>query len=290
MAEVIKCVDTSQFWPARTEFACGFYAAGTVKYAGQNAPTGTSQQVEQWADQQYVNEYGEDTPTDVGGVSINDEHRLIRACGSGFDYHDLTAINPTSQQASDIAHVKAALNDGYPVIATVTESSVFDLDLNANPYWWGASGTHVFVITGMENDNCYLVRDSANIKGSLQGPNQVLKGPRRYDATRMGIQWATMVKMPWLPSVSDSFDPVKDSKPVSNFDQERQDAWQHGIAMTNYNTGIAQSWRDEWQAGRYRGIPISQEYQSVNASGQKITVQEFSKARCEWYNGKPLWV
>ena len=41
---------------------------------------------------------------------------------------------PASDQATDINTIKAALLRGYPVIATVTEQSVFDLDLGTNPY------------------------------------------------------------------------------------------------------------------------------------------------------------
>ena len=294
MTEVAKFVDTSQFWPGKTEFACGFYAVATVKYAGKDAPSGSSHDVEVWADEQYLEMYGEDTPTDTGGVYLTDEQKLILT--ADLHYQTLNAIDVNSAQSSDIQQIKAALNDRYPVIACVTEASVKDLDLNRNPYWWGAIGGHVIVISGMENDNCYLVRDSANVQGSLQGPNSVLPGPRRYDATAINIEWALMVKTSWLPDIPSGFDPTKGNKPVAT-QIPKEDTqltaataeWKSVNANLPFDTGIAKAWLEAYRSGNFFGPPLTKEYDDVSWSGNKIKTQQFSRKRCQWENSKPNW-
>ena len=305
MSEVAHFVDVSQFYPGKTEFACGFYSAGTVKYSGKDAPTGSATDIEAWADAQYIALYGEDTPTDTGGVSIQNMHDLIHTAGQHFQ--DLNAINPNSAQAHDIQEIKAALNQGYPVIATVVEASVYDLDLQKNPYWWGASGTHVFVITGMENSDTYLVRDSANVVGSLQGPNTVQPGPRRYDANKANITWATMVQTSWLPTIPSGEDPLlppvttpvitqpPPTPPVVDpFQvQAAKDCWNStkslfGGTAPAQTTGIGQAWLALY-AKHNPGPPLTEEYISVDWNGKPITVQEFAHARCEWANNKANW-
>ena len=121
MSEVAKFNDVSQFWPGKTEFACGFYAAGTVKFAGKDTPSGTSYDIEAWADDEYFKKYGEDTAFDTGGVFLPDEQQLI--LNAGLHYQTINAIDANSSQTSDIQEIKASLHDGYPVIACITYRS-----------------------------------------------------------------------------------------------------------------------------------------------------------------------
>lgn len=54
-------------------------------------------------------------------------------------------------------------------------------------------------------------------------------------------------------------------------------------------TGIYGSWLVNLLGGRQFGPPQTYEYHSVDWSGNDIIVQEFARARCEWFEGKPNW-
>jgi hypothetical protein len=54
-------------------------------------------------------------------------------------------------------------------------------------------------------------------------------------------------------------------------------------------TGIYQSWLNALANSTFYGPPLTQEYSSIDWNGNPITVQEFSRARCEWSNGVPTW-
>ncbi|GAC1349324.1 MAG: hypothetical protein NVSMB27_21380 [Ktedonobacteraceae bacterium] len=196
--EVADFVDVSQMEPGESEFACGFFSVSECKFAGEpgKGPKGFPEDVDKWADSQ--------GGAATGGVSIDDMHNLLHA--AGLHYWD-TDIAPNSQQSHDIAVIKAALEHGYPVVATVAETSVFDLDLNGNPYSpnWTPSGNHVFVFTGIASDGNLLVHDNAAIQGGIFG--KVAPQPRHYQASSLENHWASIVQLPWLPPI-ESGDPL----------------------------------------------------------------------------------
>lgn len=209
---------TTQFEPNETEFACGFFAASLNKYAGLpgKGASGTSEQIDQFADNEYKAVYGSFDASQGGGISIPQLHTVFHDAGN-LHYWDIVAIGPSSGQTSDIAAIKAALKAGYPVIATITEASVNDLtgDIPAgNPYEWNpvcnsqSCPTHVITYVGIAADGNLLVVDPANVVGPLQGSNTVRAWPRKYDASSIDNTFATVMQLvgpdasnPWLKPI-----------------------------------------------------------------------------------------
>jgi hypothetical protein len=68
--------------------------------------------------------------------------------------------------------------------------------------------------------------------------------------------------------------------------QAMRDCWNSSSAYLKtvppFTTGIAQSWQEEYRRGILYGPPLSFEYDSVDWQGNKITVQEFARARAEY--------
>lgn len=213
---VAEYLTVSQFQPQHSEFECGAFAVA-LNMRSTNADTANTYDVGklvQWAEAEYAKYAGSNSASNTAGVSISDMHGMIKDTQSDpnpaarMNWYDISSITTGSQQGHDIAEIKAALQHGYPVIATVTEASVYDCDLAANPYWWGPSGNHIITYVGIASDGNLLVVDPANvIEGNLQGPIQVRSWPRRYDANRIANQWATVVRHNWLPPIP-SDDPL----------------------------------------------------------------------------------
>lgn len=211
-------LQVSQFQPAHSEFECGAFAVA-LNMRSTNAGTPNGYDVGnliKWAEAEYAAVTGSNGPSNTSGVSIPDMWRMIKDTqsdpnpASHLNWWDITSINSGSAQDHDIAEIKAALEHGYPVIATVSEQSVFDLDLGRNPYWWGPSGNHIITYVGIAGDGNLLAVDPANViegDGNLQTPKQVQPWPRRYDIKRLANQWCTIVRHNWLPPIQ-SGDPL----------------------------------------------------------------------------------
>ncbi len=310
---VANLVLVSQFEPQETEMACGFFAGSSLRAATPpSIPTTLSaEEVDRWADQQYAAVYGSYGAGQTGGISIDQLHTVLHNAGLG--YRDIIAIVPSSTQASDLAHIKAALQAGYPVVATVVEASVRDLtgDLPAgNPYEWNpgcdsqSCPTHVLVWVGIASDGHLLAIDYANVVGPLQGSNTVRPWPRKYDIATIDNTFATVVQLigpdpqnPWLKAIP-SGDPTSWTAGFNaqNFAQgqpdffarESQDCWNSflvgvlGKEPAPFTTQIAQAWVSAWLDGKQYGPPLTYEYHSLDTQGRPILVQEFAHARCEW--------
>lgn len=205
-------IQVSQFEGNETEFACGFFAGALNKYAGfpGKGPTGTSSDVDVFADREYDLVYGSHGPGQTGGISIPELHTVLMH--AGLHWWDIQAIAPGSTLASDLAHITRALDAGYPVVITLTEASVRDItgDIPAgNPYEWGpvcdanSCPTHVITLVG-HGPGYVLAVDPANVVGPLQGTNSVRPWPRKYDANTIDITFATIVQglqLPWLAPI-----------------------------------------------------------------------------------------
>jgi len=315
----------SQFELGETEFACGFFTVAMCKYAGLpgKGPAGIPEQVDVWADTQYDALYGNHGPGQLGGVQISDMWNLFKTAGN-LHFWDIAAITPTSTQASDLAHVRSALNAGYLVAVTVDEASVHDLDVNggANPYSWNpqpGQATHVFLLTGAGVTGSFLLaEDTANVVGPLQGANTVRPGPRRYDEKSIAMHWASVVQLvgpdashPWMKPIP-SADPTTWPQgfnaqnfggiqpmnwPSQGMQQQAMDTWlisakflQAAFGDTApYTTGIAVAWQDKYKQGKNYGPPVCTEINSVNWDNKPIKVQLFvSGVRAEW-DGSCHW-
>jgi len=210
-------------------------------------------------------------------------------------------VSAASAHSDDIARIKAALSYGYPVIATVTEQSVYDIALGKNPYWWGASGTHIIVYSGVKGINL-LCQDTANVVGALQGSNWAQPGPREYLVTTLDNSWASIIQTPWLHPIPNG-DPLTWSKSfqaqIANtdpLDKWLLDTWNNSVVTAlkgkplPVTTGIAAAWRMKAHEGHFMGPPISGEYDSVDNDGNKITVQDFARGQANWHNGQCTFI
>ena len=199
VGEVAKFNQADQFLPGRSAYECGFYATYVAKSMGQQAPTLSPQQISDLAQATYARYNGSNSSSNMDGMSLPQLYSLLKEVGLHYQGTKL-----------DLAHIRAWLRSGYPVIVAAAEPCIRDLDLNDTvPYPWTPTGNHVIVLTGLDGNN-FLARDTANIVA----PNTLRPGPRRYDADALarGLVSATAVVPPWLPVPAHDIDP--DAPPV----------------------------------------------------------------------------
>lgn len=198
--EIATFRDVDQFQPAKTQFACGFFACATVKAmspVGQTPAQNAAEMIAE-AEQWYAQYNGNDAISNVNGMTLQQLYDLIVQIGLHFQ---ATGTDP---------HVlRAWLALGYPVIVAGAETGFYDLALgDIVPYPWKPSGSHIIVLTGATSNGNFLVRDSANVT-SLSDLNALRPGPRVYDARRMQLTSATAIVPPWLPRPPAGFDPTQ---------------------------------------------------------------------------------
>lgn len=210
---IANYLSVDQFQPNHSEFECGAYAVSVnlraTNYNEQN--TKDPAKVVEWANAEYAKVTGSNTANNTLGVSIDAMHVMLKDTqkdsSGGLHYWDMP-ISGSTKQSDDISRIKTAIQHGYAVIATVLETSVYDMDLGRNPYWWGPKGNHIITYAGIGSDGNLLCIDTANVPvGDLQKPGTVLPQPRRYEASRLANQWATIIQFPWLPDIP-SNDPL----------------------------------------------------------------------------------
>lgn len=300
--EVCDVVAVSQFVPNKTEFACGFFAASMIRYAGKPdaGGQGSAGDIEGWALDQYTKEYGADGANKTGGVSVDDMHRLLIAAlpnSGNSHYYDL-AISASSGQDSDLANIKGAIDSGYPVVMTVTESSIIDKELGKNPYFWGASGNHVFLCTGYDSNGDLIIHDPANIVGTFNS-NSPRPQPRHYDSKVIDCSWASMCRMEWLTPFPANWNPITGQKlnqipaptpaptpaPKEDINSEIVFMWELVTPGLPRNTGIFNAWRRDYINGIKHGSPVAREKKDT-ISGK--VYQAFSNSTCE-YGDKATW-
>lgn len=83
-------------------------------------------------------------------------------------------------------------------------------------------------------------------------------------------------------------------QPNSNQQKAADDCWDSvlknmvgGPAIKG--TGIYQMWLAALVSGKFYGPPLTREYDSVDWNGNKIVIQEFAHARCEWDGQNARW-
>jgi len=193
--EVGYYVDDNQFGSGQSVDKCGPEAVSLFWHSvapGQRNPY-SSADVHSMAAADYIHFIGADIASDHNGTSNQTLYNMLAF--HHFNYKS----GPLS-----IDWVKGWLEQGYPVILGIVESSVHDIGLGSNPYSWNTSGlTHVIVASGPGAAGELLVRDTANI-----GPSGVRPGPRRYDVNKLQLVSATMVVPSWLPIPGSSTPPA----------------------------------------------------------------------------------
>lgn len=294
--EVAVFAEADQFPAGKSQFMCGYFAcyiAASMAQIGQT-PRLTALQIIAQAEAAYAVDSGGDSISIVDGMTNEEEYNLLHKIGLHYQ-----AI------ATDISQVKAWVQVGYPVIIGITETSVWDLALNKNPYPWTPAGSHIILVTGVTADGNVLARDSANCT-NLYDPNSLRPGPRKYQASKLQLVSATVVVPPWLsrpasataPSPQEAFmgtpqgqqaqaywnSTTQGSIPVGGNAPALAGIFLAGQAPS-FSTGIAKSWQTEYNAGRVWGPPISYEFATVDWQGNAIVAQMFVGGRCEWANG-----
>lgn len=198
--EIASFLDVDQFQPAKTQFACGFFACALVKAMApvDQKPTQTAAQMIAEAEQWYAQDNGSNSASNLNGMTLEQLYELIVQIGLHFQ---ATSTDPRM--------LRAWLDLGYPVIVAGAETGFYDLGLGGSiPYPWAPSGSHIIVLTGNAASGNFLVRDPANVT-SLTNPNALRPGPRTYDAQRMQLSSATVVVPSWKPRPPAGFDPTQ---------------------------------------------------------------------------------
>jgi hypothetical protein len=202
MPEIVAINQADQFQPGRTAFACGFFSVAeccSMAPPGQ-PPTRSVQQIINDAETWYGQYDGPNNSQNERGMTLAQLYELLHQ--AGLHYQSL----PPSIEA-----IHGWIGNGYPVIVAAQEAAIHDLDLGGRvPYPWPPTGSHLFIITGLDGNNL-LCRDSA----SIVPPNTIRPGPRRYDAALLahGLISATVVVPPWKPRPL-SADPVTGLPPL----------------------------------------------------------------------------
>lgn len=189
--------------PNDSQDKCGPATTAELKYAGLpgKGGTGSAADIEAWEDAEYTKYIGPNTPYDTNGSSIDNMHSFFHDAGN-LHYWDIAAISAGSAQSSDIAHIRAAVSAGYPVVVTVKEQSVISKHLQKCPYpWQPALGNvnHIMAIIGLDAQGDYICADQLN---RFEPWYPV------YEAGPFDCVWASMIQLvgpdpnnPWLKPI-----------------------------------------------------------------------------------------
>ncbi len=197
--EIVSIQQADQFQPGHSAYECGFFGvmmARSMAPLGQY-PTLSAQQIVDQAEAAYARYDGNNSASNESGMSLQQLYDFLHEVGLHWQ-----AI------ALDVNTIRAWVHAGFPVIVAVAETSIHDLALGgAVPYPWNPIGNHIIVITGVDDNGNFLVRDSANIT-----PTGALRpGPRSYDAAKLSFVSATAVVPPWKPRPDPTYDPQKET-------------------------------------------------------------------------------
>src|SRR5579864_1824609 len=122
--------NVTQFEQGESNCECGPYAVALNKYAGRNSPIGQPEDVDTLADQLWAN--FPHVPEGIGVATL-----LNMLDNVGLHYQKIGSVED-NDHVEDLTHAVALkwLQQGYPLICTINESNVIDLDLNGSPYPW----------------------------------------------------------------------------------------------------------------------------------------------------------
>lgn len=283
---VATCLPVSDFQPGHTEFACGPFGAATCAWAtAPNTPNFNSvSALISWAEAEYAKINGDNGPNNNIGSNEDNMHTYFTDTQTGENGLTPNKLYWQEMSPLNFANIKTAIQWGYIVLPSFPETSVLDRQLNANPYWWGPSDDHIAPIVGITRDNNYLVNDYANVSpGSdrdLQTPKTPLPWPRKYDASRLQLEWATIIRLPWTPPIPNgdpSTWPPYTGAMNMNIEQQATDIWAQNPVQAPTDTNIFKSWHRAYVGQQWNfGFPTTQEFNTVDWNGKPIKVQYFS--------------
>ena len=178
--------NVSQFEPGESLFECGPFAVALNHYAGQNAPTGTPEEVDQLADQLWQQRGG------GKGIGMEQLFEMLRIVGLPYQTIGSTELNFQVDQLTPAVALDW-LRKGHPLICSVSEDSIFDLDLGKSPYGWSTKGlNHIITLAGISDDGNVLVSDPASV------PVSARPFPRRYRVSQLAFVSMVAITLPWI--------------------------------------------------------------------------------------------
>jgi hypothetical protein len=289
MVEVASIQEIDQMQPGKSQFMCGF---ACVMMALSMAPYGhrpilSTGEVISKMEEAYAQYDGSNDSANMDGMSVQQEYDLLHQVGLHYQ-----AI------ALDSSACVGWLQSGYPVSVACAEASVVDSDLGGNPYPWGAAGNHVILLTGLDGQGNYLVRDSANCT-DLYDPNSLRPGPRRYVIDQLQLVSATVIVPPWLTQPESAIPPSQGGKVMPDTTNQMivdmyssmETFWQkvYGTPLPKRGSGIFNS---AYHSAQNRGVPLGPEYPTVDTRGVAVVAQNWSGGVCHWYplTGVAVWL
>lgn len=272
MSEVAQFVEpVNQFEGGESAYECVAFSAALIFYSTAPGSTATnpytSEQVDTLADKWYATEEGSSDASNTNGMDLPAEHDMLN--GMGLSWYDL-GVTASSEHASDMANVAAALLKGYPVMICGAETGFVYAGSEAVPYTWAPTGNHCIVATCILPSGNFGVRDMAALaNGNLPGTLQ------EYDNSKMDLISATAIIPSW-------------KKMNPNITQAATDTWNATGLSLPQTTGIGRDWTAKYESGILMPPPTTKEFATVNWSGKSIVAQIFGPLRCEW-DGSPHW-
>jgi hypothetical protein len=264
----------SQFEPGESVNECGHFAVALNKYAGKDAPGGSPEDVDRLADN-LLQQFGGGQ-----GIGMQQLFDMLHAVGLQYQTVGSRELNVHVDQLTPAVALQW-LRQGYPLICTVNESNVIDLDLGKSPYSWlemepyrSNPPNHIFTLAGIAGDGNVLVADPANA-GAF---------PRRYKLDRLNFITLVAVILPSMPvppqgEVMSTID-LTDPTVAQYFTQTSDGQWQ--CKQTGYivRKGILAFYRSFGQNAycglTYLGLPKSNEEPVAGHSG--VVKQRFERA------------
>ena len=183
----------TQFEMGESGYECGAFGVALNKYAGKDAPSGTAEDVDQFADALWAN-YGHPK-----GIGMDDLFSMLHDAQLHYQTIGSTELNFQVDQLNGNVALEW-LRKGYPLICSVPETSVFDLDLGVNPYYgrWAVGGNHIITLAGISDDGNVLVADPASVGMGI--PLSDRPFPRRYRLSELTFVSMVAVTLPWQSS------------------------------------------------------------------------------------------
>jgi hypothetical protein len=304
---VLDIVKSFQLENGESQDLCGPWTVSSLRIAGQptKGAIGTAEDVDTWADNE-ANKYQAKGQFNWPGTTIQQMYDFMT-----------DSLHPVSKQRNihwwdlatpDIAHIRLAVQAGYPVIITASEQNIIEKKSGQRAYPWNLNANHILCVTGIDAQGDFICPDQLN--NSFQG-----YWPPVYLASRINPSWASVIQVtgpdpskPWLKAIPSNdptnwphgFNaqeftvvvptPTPTPTPVtaSNFDAYAEATWKAfssqfatyliGAGLTlptgfpnspPINTKIYYDWKALWQSGKRLGPPLTFEI-SHDEKGQPL--------------------
>lgn len=259
--------------------------------------TATAETIDQDTDAIIKDVFGISDPKQFGGVGgwNTDMYKILIYLRDKYNNFHFVIVSTMEQ-------LEAAVHSGYPCVFGCNEADVTAWNKGKNAwehaYTWQLSAGHIpGVLVGIEsNTGNWLVTDPLNNKFQGYGPPYIYK---RSDIAKSFTGGAIIQLTDWLKPIPDinnwpanfnaqnfgGTQPVTQTTNANErkaFENEVQAVIKTGL---NLNSGIMSAVWTAYQASKFYGPALTNEYSSVDWSGNEIIVQNFAGCRVEWHSG-----